>query len=112
MDAGDVRIFRHLECALAEGSVALQPHMMDAELLRRFGQRSQRKLGAMGDLQGSAIESLAKAVIEKLVHEQETFDPCRPVALSPCRPVALSPCRPCRGFSDLCHLIWCRSPVA
>ena len=37
MDAGGVRIFRHLEVELSAVGIALRPHMMDAALLRRVG---------------------------------------------------------------------------
>lgn len=37
MDAGGVRIFQHLERHLANVDIPLRPHMMDTELLRRFG---------------------------------------------------------------------------
>lgn len=80
MDAGGVRIFRHIELALADLNISLAPHMMSEELLRQVGQTRPQRNGAVGNMAGSAIAKLAQAIIETgLAHEQEGFSPDRPV---------------------------------
>lgn len=80
MDAGGVRIFQHLERHLANVGIPLRPHMMDAELLRRFGRPAPGVAGPAGNLHTSAIAGLADFLIASgLVHEQEEFDPRSPI---------------------------------
>ncbi|GAA4480943.1 Wadjet anti-phage system protein JetD domain-containing protein [Gluconacetobacter asukensis] len=79
MDAGGVRIFRHLERHLDRCGVRLRPHLMDAELLRRVGSVAPANR-PMGDLEGSAIAGLADLIVRTgLIHEQEEFDPQSPL---------------------------------
>lgn len=85
MDTGGARIFRHLERHLADVDVPLRPHMMDAELLRRFG-RSAQCPGPIGDMAGSAVAGLADLLTASgLTHEQEEFDPRSPITETPRR---------------------------
>jgi hypothetical protein len=80
MDAGGVRIFRHLEDALAVQGVSLRPHLMELSVLREQGKTSknQRRLAA-GACAGSAIAALWDAVAEHgLSYEQESLAPVRP----------------------------------
>ena len=80
MDAGGVRIFQHLKRHLAKVDVPLRPHMMDTELLRRFGRPAPGVAGPVGDMHASAIAGLADLLIASgLVHEQEEFDPRSPI---------------------------------
>jgi hypothetical protein len=80
MDAGGVRIFRHLERHLADVDIALRPHMMDIELLRRFGKPAPGTAGPVGDMHASAIADLADVLtVSGLVLEQEEFDPRSPI---------------------------------
>jgi hypothetical protein len=80
MDAGGVRIFQHIERHLAVLGVVLQPHMMDADLLRRSGSVVANTPDVVGDPSGSAIAELAIAIRETgLVHEQEEFSPLTPL---------------------------------
>jgi DNA-binding transcriptional ArsR family regulator len=81
MDAGGVRIFRHIERHLAPLGVTLRPHMMDADLLRRTGTVATGAPDVVGDMTGSAVSDLARAIRETgLVHEQEEFSPRSPLA--------------------------------
>lgn len=80
MDAGGVRIFRHVEDALAAHGVPLRPHLMEPSLLREQGTTSkyQRRL-AGGACAGSAIAGLWDALAEHgLSYEQESLAPVRP----------------------------------
>lgn len=80
MDAGGVRIFRHIERHLAPLGVPLHPHMMDADLLRRTGSVAPGAADVVGDMTGSAVSDLANAIRETgLVHEQEEFSPRSPL---------------------------------
>lgn len=80
MDAGGVRIFRHLERYLEGFGVRLRPHMMDAELLRHVGITASMDGRPIGDPRGSAVAELASFIAETgLAHEQEEFDPRSPV---------------------------------
>lgn len=80
MDAGGVRIFRHLERRLEGLGIRLRPHMMDAELLRRVGAVAPVDCRPVGDLTESAVAELAGLIAESgLVHEQEEFDPRSPL---------------------------------
>ncbi len=81
MDAGGVRIFRHIEQALAPVGRALRPHLMSAALLRTYGRAaSGDNVKLPGDLAGSAMEELAVEFGRTgLVHEQEEFDPISPI---------------------------------
>lgn len=81
MDAGGVRIFQHLERHLAGFDIPLRPHMMDTELLRRFGKPAPGVAGPVADRHASAIAGLADFLTASgLVHEQEEFDPRSPIA--------------------------------
>ncbi|TIL68467.1 Wadjet anti-phage system protein JetD domain-containing protein [Mesorhizobium sp.] len=80
MDAGGVRIFRHLEDALAPSGIVLRPHLMEPLLLRRHGMSSknQRRLAA-GVCPASTISALWDLIAETaLAHEQESLAPVRP----------------------------------
>ncbi|CDX51548.1 conserved hypothetical protein [Mesorhizobium plurifarium] len=80
MDAGGVRIFQHLERHLAGFDIPLRPHMMDTELLRRFGKPAPGVAGPVADRHVSAIAGLADFLTASgLVHEQEEFDPRSPI---------------------------------
>ena len=86
MDAGGVRIFRHLERHLAAVDIALRPHMMTIALLRRFGRPGAggAAAGSIGDMRGSAIAGLAEFLdAGGLVHEQEELDPNSPLCGDP-----------------------------
>lgn len=79
MDAGGVRIFHHIERRLATVGVTLLPHMMNAELLRRFGSTVPNASRLTGNVTGSALVELAEVVRDTgFVHEQEEFDPRAP----------------------------------
>jgi hypothetical protein len=81
MDAGGVRIFRHLERHLADVDIALRPHMMNIELLRRFGKSAPSTAGPFGDMYASAIADLADFLTANgLVLKQEEFDPRSPIS--------------------------------
>jgi len=81
MDAGGVRIFRHLERHLADVDIALRPHMMDTELLRRFGKPAPGTAGPFGDMHASAIVDFADFLTASgLVLEQEEFDRRSPIS--------------------------------
>ncbi|MGX9573310.1 Wadjet anti-phage system protein JetD domain-containing protein [Mesorhizobium sp. f-mel] len=80
MDAGGIRIFQHLERHLANVDISLRPHMMDTELLRRFGRPAQIVTNPIGDVNGSMVADLANFLSSNgLVHEQEEFDPRSPI---------------------------------
>jgi hypothetical protein len=81
MDAGGLRIFRHLEDALALQGVRLRPHLMEPSVLRQRGtaSKNQRRLTA-GTCAESAIAELWEAVAEHgLSYEQESLAPVRPL---------------------------------
>lgn len=81
MDAGGVRIFLHLEDALAAYEIALQPHMMDVELLTQCGvpTRTRRGLQA-GACPKSAVSKLWDHIaVTSRGHEQESFAPSLPL---------------------------------
>lgn len=81
MDAGGVRIFQHLERHLAGADILLRPHLMNTELLRRFGRPALGVVGPVGDMHASAIADLANFLTASgIVHEQEEFDPRSPIA--------------------------------
>ncbi|RUV94950.1 Wadjet anti-phage system protein JetD domain-containing protein, partial [Mesorhizobium sp. M1A.F.Ca.IN.020.04.1.1] len=80
MDAGGLRIFQHLERHLAGVDVSLRPHMMDTELLHRFGRPAPGVACPVGDMHASAIAGLADLLAASgLVHEQEELDPRSPI---------------------------------
>ncbi|MDX8539440.1 DUF2220 family protein [Mesorhizobium abyssinicae] len=80
MDAGGLRIFQHLERHLAGVDIPLRPHMMDTELLRRFGKPAPGVAGPVADRHASAVAALADFLTASgLVHEQEEFDPRSPI---------------------------------
>ena len=81
MDAGGVRIFRHLEDALAPHQIPLTPHMMRSDLLADHGtpvdMRRRLQAGACPD---SAIAELWDSIANSsLAHEQESFSPLSPM---------------------------------
>jgi hypothetical protein len=83
MDAGGVRIFRHIERHLASVGVSLHPHMMNADLLCQAGSKAQGANRIGGDMTESAITELASVIQQTgLVHEQEEFDPQSPLAVA------------------------------
>ena len=82
MDAGGVRIFRHLEDALAPHQIPLIPHMMRSDLLADHGMPAEmrRRLQA-GACPNSAIAELWDSIAKtSFAHEQESFSPLSPVA--------------------------------
>ena len=84
MDGGGVRIFRHIEQRLASIGVNLRPHMMNADLLRKVGLKTQGTNRVGSGMRESAIGELALLIEQSgLVHEQEEFDPQSPLAMSP-----------------------------
>lgn len=82
LDGGGVRIFQHLEAALAVQGVRLVPHLMDAELLKAHGARSRLKAKNMTSVAPtSAISPLWLAMtgeLEGYEMEQEALPPRRP----------------------------------
>jgi hypothetical protein len=83
MDGGGVRIFCHLEHALADKGLILLPHLMDSAVLRQFGVPRERQLRlAAAPPPKSAMRDLWDALLETdLVLEQESLPPCRPVVV-------------------------------
>jgi hypothetical protein len=82
MDAGGVRIFRHLEDALMPHHIPLTPHMMRSDLLADHGAPAemQRRLQA-GACPDSAIADLWDSIAKtSFAHEQEGFSPLSPMA--------------------------------
>ncbi|MBY8823351.1 Wadjet anti-phage system protein JetD domain-containing protein [Sphingomonas colocasiae] len=81
MDPGGVRIFRHLERALAEVGVDLRPHLMSAELLAERGTAAASGIGAaLKGFEDSAVAALAEEIgLTGLIHEQEDLDPISPI---------------------------------
>lgn len=80
MDGGGVRIFRYIEQRLASIGVSLQPHMMNADLLRKVGSKAQGPIRIGANMKESAILELARLIEDTgLVHEQEEFDPISPI---------------------------------
>lgn len=82
LDAGGVRIFRHLEDALARHRLVLKSHLMDAWRLREFGEPSRNKIRLNTSISpASDIYELWNAISETgLVLEQETIAPASPLA--------------------------------
>jgi hypothetical protein len=81
MDPGGVRIFRHLEGALAEVGVNLRPHLMSAELLAERGTAAANvvKVNLKG-FEESAVAVLAEDIGRTgLIHEQEDLNPMSPI---------------------------------
>jgi hypothetical protein len=59
LDPGGLRIFRHLERALAPAGVSLQPHLMREVLLESFGLPGPGERGLkLGDACDSAIAAI------------------------------------------------------
>ncbi|WP_395676455.1 Wadjet anti-phage system protein JetD domain-containing protein [Inquilinus sp.] len=80
MDAGGVRIFRHIEDALRTPQLSLQPHLMNPATLRAHGiaSNNQRRLAVTG-ASTSAIADLWVLIAEtNLAFEQESMAPTRP----------------------------------
>jgi hypothetical protein len=81
MDGGGVRIFRYIEQRLAAVGASLQPHMMDAHLLRKVGSKAPNAIRIGTDMKDSALNELARLIEDTgLVHEQEAFDPLSPIS--------------------------------
>lgn len=79
MDAGGIRIFRHLELALEAVGVELIPHMMSERLLERFGTTAAGTIRLGDHTKGGRLAGLADWMERTgLVHEQEDFAPVRP----------------------------------
>ncbi|MCW6535933.1 DUF2220 domain-containing protein [Sphingomonas lycopersici] len=80
LDGGGVRIFRHLERAMANRGLMLRPHLMDAATLLNQGVASDRQLrSADAPPLESAVRGLWDALVESgLVLEQESLSPQRP----------------------------------
>ncbi len=81
LDAGGVRIFRHLEDAFARHKLVLKPHLMEPQRLREDGEpaRSERRL-SLGACPASTISELWDAIAETgLALEQETLAPASPL---------------------------------
>lgn len=82
LDAGGVRIFRHLEDALARHGLKLKPHLMEPQRLRDGGEpaRSEHRLRA-GACPASEIAELWDVIAEtNLAFEQESLAPMSPLA--------------------------------
>lgn len=81
MDLGGVKIFRHIERALAEVNVTLQPHLMSVDLLARRGTfAAAPAVTRIEGFEGSAVAALAEEIRSTgLVHEQEDLDPASPI---------------------------------
>ncbi len=85
IDAGGVRIFRHIETHLAErAGIALRPHLMTRELAERYGHRGS-PIGALRRLAAtdSAIAGLAAYLAGQDADavsflEQEAIEPAAP----------------------------------
>jgi hypothetical protein len=82
MDAGGVRIFRHLEDALAPHEIPLAPHLMCSELLANHGMLAEMRRGLQaGVCPDSAIADLWDSIAKtSLAHEQESFSPLSPIS--------------------------------
>lgn len=80
IDGGGVRIFCHLERALADRGLILLPHLMDVSHLRRLGVTAEKRLrSADAPSPSSAMRALWEALLEtELVLEQESLNPSRP----------------------------------
>lgn len=82
LDPGGLRIFRHLERALAPAGVSLQPHLMTEALLKSFGLPGSGerglKLGDACDSAVAAIWDIVAADPQRRTLEQEALAPCRP----------------------------------
>ncbi|MGI2034678.1 Wadjet anti-phage system protein JetD domain-containing protein [Rhizobium panacihumi] len=77
LDAGGLRIFKHIEQALSARGVKLRPHLMNVDILTQYGVRAENKpiLPQHGG-DGSAITRLWHALRETgLVLEQESLSP-------------------------------------
>lgn len=86
LDAGGVRIFRHLEVALACAGLRLLPHLMNPSTLRDHGERAGNERGLRaGACPDSAIAALWDMIAEtRLALEQETLAPIAPGDLRSC----------------------------
>jgi hypothetical protein len=82
MDAGGVRIFRHLEDALAPHQIPLTPHLMRSDLLAGHGMPTEKRRSLQaGACPGSAIAELWDSIAKtSFAHEQESFSPISPMA--------------------------------
>ena len=80
VDGGGVRIFCHLERALASRALVLLPHLMDPTLLEQHGVVGGKKLRpADAPSSDSAMRPVWDALIDTgLVLEQESLAPSRP----------------------------------
>ena len=80
IDGGGLRIFRHLESALALRKLQLRPHLMDAALLQEHGVTGEKSIRlADAPAQESVIRKLWDALVEtNLILEHESLPPCRP----------------------------------
>lgn len=80
LDSGGVRIFCHLERALAERGIALLPHLMDPVLLSMRGVPGEKQIRRSdAPRKGSSISNLWDALLETgLTLEQESQAPRRP----------------------------------
>lgn len=82
LDLGGLRIFAHLEQAIAFLGIGLSPHLMSAEVLERHGNPSERRVPPIpGKLSGTAIAplwSFMSAMPLPMELEQEELDPVRP----------------------------------
>lgn len=80
LDGGGVRIFRHLEQAMAERGLCLLPHLMDASSLYEHGVATDRQLRAAdAPPNESAVRHLWEALVTSaLILEQESLSPQRP----------------------------------
>jgi hypothetical protein len=80
IDGGGVKIFCHLERALANRGVALLPHLMDPALLHQYGVTGEKQLRvADAPSADSAMRTIWDALLETgLVLEQESLAPRLP----------------------------------
>ncbi len=82
IDAGGLRIFRHLEAALCKAGIALRPHLMDKGLLvHALEQPTAARLkagGAAGSAIGELWDTMARDPAPRVL-EQEALNPTAPV---------------------------------
>ncbi len=82
IDAGGLRIFRHLEAALGKAGIALRAHLMEEALLvHALEQPTAARLkagGAVGSAIGELWDTMARDPAPRVL-EQEALNPTAPV---------------------------------